>query len=135
MKIPNSELALLIRTDFSNPFRWMAICVAATTPNRFGFSALIQSVDDQRFEGWTKEQIMSNLPHNYRYGFVFVADTMAIQHLENPVLCIDLLEEPGATVRVIPTEIWCMENNLSISNMSFDEFREAAGRDGIFRGF
>jgi hypothetical protein len=37
--------------------------------------------------------------------------------------------------RVIPSELWGPENNLSIANLDFDEFANNAGSDGIFRGF
>jgi hypothetical protein len=31
--------------------------------------------------------------------------------------------------------MWGVENNLSIANMDFEEFADAVGPDGIFRGF
>jgi hypothetical protein len=31
--------------------------------------------------------------------------------------------------------LWGIENNLSIANMDFEEFGNAVGKDGIFRGF
>jgi hypothetical protein len=37
--------------------------------------------------------------------------------------------------RVIPSQMWSVENNLSIANMDFFEFADAVGDDGIFRGF
>ena len=48
---------------------------------------------------------------------------------------MDLLGEPGRTFRVIPSEIWGVENNLSIANMGFEEFADAVDSDGVFRGF
>jgi hypothetical protein len=47
---------------------------------------------------------------------------------------VDLFDEPGRTFRVIPSEMWGIENNLSTSNMGFDEFAVLADKDGIFRG-
>ena len=37
--------------------------------------------------------------------------------------------------RCIPAELWSIENNLNIANMDWEEFAEAVGADGIFRGF
>ena len=48
---------------------------------------------------------------------------------------VDLYEEPGRTFRVIPAEIWSVDNNLSIANMDFAEFADAVEPDGVFRGF
>jgi hypothetical protein len=37
--------------------------------------------------------------------------------------------------RVVPQEMWAVENNLSLGNMDFKEFADAVGQDGVFRGF
>jgi hypothetical protein len=31
--------------------------------------------------------------------------------------------------------MWSVENNLSLSNMGFEEFAESVDEDGVFRGF
>ncbi|WP_376771528.1 DUF6924 domain-containing protein [Actinomadura alba] len=41
----------------------------------------------------------------------------------------------GICKRVIATEFWSIENNLSLSNMDFHEFADAVDEEGIFRGF
>jgi hypothetical protein len=46
-----------------------------------------------------------------------------------------LYEEPGRTFRVIPSEMWSVENNLSVANMDFYEFADNVDLDGVFRGF
>jgi hypothetical protein len=46
---------------------------------------------------------------------------------------VDLLDEPGRTFRVIPKAVSSVANNLSIANVGFEEFVEAADKDGIFR--
>ena len=46
-----------------------------------------------------------------------------------------MYDEPGRTFRVIPSEMWSVENNLSIANMDFAEFADAVDEDGVFRGF
>ena len=51
------------------------------------------------------------------------------------MLVIDLADQPGRTFRVIPSEMWSVENNLSLANMDFDEFADAVDAAGIFRGF
>lgn len=48
---------------------------------------------------------------------------------------VDLDDEPGRTFRVIPRELWSVENNLSIANMDYRDFADSVGADGVFRGF
>ena len=55
-------------------------------------------------------------------------------HEDLPVLCLDA-SAPERTIRVIPSELWSVENNLSLANMDFEEFAAAAGTEGVFRGF
>jgi hypothetical protein len=37
--------------------------------------------------------------------------------------------------RCISSELWGVDNNLNISNMDWEDFAGAAGKDGVFRGF
>jgi hypothetical protein len=68
-------------------------------------------------------------------SFVFIVDQAAVSHPDHPILVVDLSTEPGRSFRVIPTEVWSVENNLSIANMDFDEFADQVDQDGVFRGF
>lgn len=54
---------------------------------------------------------------------------------EHPLLAVDLYDEPGRTVRVPPR--WHAEGsaNMSITNMDFADFADAADESGTFRGF
>ncbi|MFV8132805.1 DUF6924 domain-containing protein [Streptomyces syringium] len=63
-----------------------------------------------------------------------MVDDVALGSSEMPLLCVDLWEDRGRTV-LIPTDLWGIENNLSLSNMDFEEFADAADEDGVFRGF
>lgn len=69
------------------------------------------------------------------HRFVFLVDNVTISDPETPLVALDLLHEPGRWFRVVPAEMWSVENNLSIANMDFFEFAEAADPDGVFRGF
>lgn len=42
-------------------------------------------------------------------------------------------DEPA--FRVIPSQLWSVENNLNISNMDWRDFFQATGAGGVFRGF
>lgn len=61
-------------------------------------------------------------------------DSLTISNSEHPILCVDLSDQLGKYFRVIPSEMWAVENNLTISNSDFDDFYEICGSDGIYRG-
>ena len=67
--------------------------------------------------------------------FFFIVDKTTLSDKDQPVLVVDLQKEPGRTFRVIPSQMWAVENNLSLANMGFDEFADSVDADGIFRDF
>jgi hypothetical protein len=133
-RLPDTNDALVLRTDFSDEAAWAETWKAIDSPAS-GFKAYVDFVSDRDFENATVEELVAaNDPGNYR-TYVFVVDGVTLTHPERPVLVIDLFEDIGRTFRVIPSEMWSVENNLSIANMDFAEFAEAADADGIFRGY
>jgi hypothetical protein len=79
--------------------------------------------------------VASELPPSSQRPFVFLADSDAFSQPDYPVLVVDLLDEPGRTFRVDPSEAWGVENNLRLANMNFADFADAIDPDGVFRGF
>jgi hypothetical protein len=132
--IPETEDALVLRTDFSDSAAWESICTAIRKPVG-EFQAYVEFLSDREYDGAGVEQILSGIPEDYNHTFLFIVDHLALTHSEQPVLVLDLDSQRGRTFRVVPSEIWGIENNLSIANMDFEEFAEAADPDGIFRGF
>lgn len=57
---------------------------------------------------------------------------------EHPLLAVNTggpeFGRPGQTFRIIPTVVWSAENNLSLANMSFQDFVDTVDNDGIHRG-
>jgi hypothetical protein len=133
-KIPSSEDALVLRTDFSNESAWASICAAITQPVG-EFRAYVDFVSDPEYDGLIPDQLARLMPEDGYLAFAFIIDQVALTHPEHPILVVDLCDEPGRTFRVIPSQICSVENNLSIANMDFEEFAEEVGDDGIFRGF
>jgi hypothetical protein len=131
--IADAENALLLRTDFSDEAAWRALCASIQAPVG-EFRAHVSCVSDRALDGATVEQIVP-LAMDAGHSFAFVADRAALTDPERAVLVVDLHEEPGRTFRMIPSEAWGIENNLSIANMGFEEFADAVDRDGVFRGF
>ncbi len=134
--IPETEHALVLRTDFSDDHAWDSICAAIQKPvGLFRFRAYVDFVSDPAFKDITVEQLPSLLAKNSNHTFLFMVDRVTLSHPDRPILVVDLYTEVGRTFRVIPSEMWGVENNLSIANMDFAEFADAADPDGIFRDF
>jgi hypothetical protein len=132
--LPVTQNALVLRTDFSDGTAWKSVCAQIQAPVG-GFRANVDCISDPQYEGLTAEKLIKRVRPGEQHTFVFLADGFTLSHREHPVLVVDLYDEPGRTFRVIPTELWAVENNLSIANMDFYEFAEAVDPDGVFRGF
>jgi hypothetical protein len=131
--LPESDDALVIRTDYSNQAAWETLRAAIRAPVR-GFQAYVRFVDDVAYDGVTTAQLIELL-RDSKYSYVMVADATTLSHPDRPVLVLNLYPEAGAHFRAIPSQIQSVENNLSIANMDFEEFVESVDEDGIFRGF
>jgi hypothetical protein len=134
-KLPNTNNSLLLRIDFSDDAAWSALCEAVQVPSEEGFQARVDCISDLDYERLTVDQLVVLSPQGGDHSFVFIVDQLALTHPEQPVLVVDLYDQPGRTFRVIPREIWGVENNLAIANMNYHEFADNVDSDGIFRGF
>jgi hypothetical protein len=134
-EIPETKNALVVRTDFSDATAWHALCAAIREPvGEFRFRAYVDFLSDPEYDGLAPDQLRSLMPKPARF-FFFIVDRVALSHPDHPILVLDLLDQPGRSFRVIPSEMWSVENNLSIANMDFEDFAKSVDRDGIFRGF
>jgi hypothetical protein len=133
--LPPSDATLLLRTDFSDQKAWETLLMTIGSPNKDGFMASAEVLDDPAYQDLTTEQILALVPEGHQQRLLAVADKTTMRSSEMPLLVIDLFEEPPGEVRVIASEFWSIENNLSLANMDFDEFADAVDEDGIFRGF
>jgi hypothetical protein len=137
-QLPNIENSLLLRTDFSDDAAWASLCEAVLQPNEEGFKAFVVCISDPAYDGLTLDQLMALAPKGDQCGehtFAFIADRTTFANPDRAVLVVDLYVEPGRTFRVIPREMWGVENNLSIANMDYREFADDVDPDGVFRGF
>ena len=134
-KLPKTDNSILLRTDFSDDAAWAALCELVQVPSEEGFQAHLDCISDPAYDGLTVEQLLALAPKGGDHTFAFLADRVALTNPERPVLVVDLYDEPGRTFRVMPREMWGVENNLSIANMDYYEFADNVDADGIFRGF
>lgn len=130
------DSSLVIRTDFTDEATWTELKLAIEAPDPVeGFRAYVDFIDDHTFAGIGAEDLVAPGVENNEQSFVFLVDQVTLADPEHPILVVDLWEDPGRTFRVVPTEMWSVQNNLSISNMDFSEFADNASPDGVFRGF
>jgi hypothetical protein len=134
--LPQSQAALVIRTDFSDDAAWAAIGAAILQLTEEGFGAHVEFVDDTAYRGLSKDQLLDLVPEDEeRPFFLMIVDDVTVRSPEHPILVVDLWREPGRGFRAVPAAVQSIENNLSIANMDFAEFADAVDEDGIFRGF
>ena len=131
--LPESQDALVLRTDFSDDATWKAVRAAISEPVD-GFLAYVEFIDDVAFDGVGPSELVE-LGRDAAKSYIIVADRATMTTSDHALLIIDLLEEPGRTFRAIPSQIQTIENNLSIANVDFREFAEASDVDGVFRGY
>ena len=132
--IPETTNAAVLRTDFSNDAAWRAICDEIQAPVG-DFIATVDCVSDRAFEGLLPTEVAELVRPDSRHTFLFLVDRHTVEDPEHPVMAVDLYAEPGRSFRVIPSEMWGVENNLSLANMDFEEFADSVDADGVFRGF
>jgi hypothetical protein len=132
--IPETNQTLVLRTDFSDDATWDKICTAIINPIS-EFRAYVDFISDHQYNHITIKQLISLLPQKYNHLIIFLIDETTITQSDYPILVVGLHTKSGQTFRVIPSELWGVENNLSIGNMDFEEFSNAVDGDGIFRGF
>jgi len=132
-KIPVTESALIIRTDFSDQTAWERLTALAREPDD-PFIFNMEFLDDAGNGGATVEQLMRALPDDYPHSFIVLADRVAISEPDYPLLVVDLEEERGRQFRALAAQVASIENNLSIANMGFEEFADSVDETGVFRG-
>lgn len=131
--LPESDLALIIRTDYSSDAVWNEIRRVIATPVD-GFEAYVEYAEDASYAGLTSAQIVELFGDAGR-SYAMVVDSRTISDPEHPLLVIDIFDGAHPEFRAVPMAIQSIENNLSIANMDFDEFANAADADGVFRNF
>ncbi len=133
-KIPATDKSLALRTDFSDESAWQEVCAAIQRPVG-EFRAYVDFVNDPDFAGMGSKEVSAFLSGDPDRVFVFIIDHVTLTQPEHPILVVDVFDEPGRTFRVIPSEAWNVENNISLANIDFVDFANSVDADGVFRGF
>jgi hypothetical protein len=131
----NSLTALLVRTDFSSDEAWQHVCGEAQREYADGFSADVVLVSDPAFAEASWRALRAAVPvTDDGPAVLFVVDAATLRSPDHPILVVDLVED-HTPIRCIPPELWAVENNLNVANMSWEDIADAVEYDGVFRGF
>ena len=133
--VNNDYATPVIRTDFTDEATWKKLQRDVAATNILGFSANVRFVDDKQYSELTGQKLLQRIPGLNESGCIFIADAITMSAQEHHLLVLDPTNPTGKTFRVIPSEAWGVENNLSIANMYYSEFADVADPDGVFRGF
>lgn len=132
---PDDLTSLVLRTDFGNDGAWDAVRAALDAADEFSHATY---VGDPRFAAVGVQALLDEATvaeDDDRIIYLFLADTTTMENPDYPLLAVDLSDEPGRTFRVPAQWFPDVSANLSIANMDFAEFADAAGGPGGFRGF
>jgi hypothetical protein len=133
-RLPDGDAALLIRSDFSDDAKWLAIVDATTRENSDGFVANLAVADDPAWAGASVQDVISAHAGDKERVVAFVFDAAAASDERRALLCINLASKKVRTIRVLPAEVWSVENNLSLGNMEWRDFTSVT-KEGVFVGF
>ncbi|SEO84762.1 DUF6924 domain-containing protein [Amycolatopsis saalfeldensis] len=131
-RLPDIHTSLLIRTDFTDQDAWDAVLEAVRTPSEEGFLANLHVVEDPAYRDASAGQLVALAPE---WALLVLADRAALASPELPLLVVRVSPRENGQLRVIPAQLWSVENNISLANMDWAEFTSAAGADGVYRGF
>jgi hypothetical protein len=127
--------SVLVRTWFDGADAdWESLVSAVRTPSEEGFLASVGIVDDPAFAGLDAEALAAAQPDPAMVSFL--ADRTTLTDADRPILAVPTLRvDERRPFRVVPAELWGVENNLNLSNMDWAEFASSTAPDGVFRGF
>ncbi len=131
------DCALYIRSDFGDDDAWHRAALALITDREKYGRPDCRMVVEREAEDITRERLVE-LYGETGPAIVFVADSVTMAHDEIPFLVVDVCSSSrtcGQTFRAALAATHSVEANLTLSNLSFDDFAAAAGRsaDGVYR--
>jgi hypothetical protein len=128
----------VVRTDFSDEATWLNVrdAVTATGTGAFdGYQPILRVVDDPAWDGASADDVLATLGEQ-PLGFVVVIDNETLTTPDHAVLVLSLgPRDRGEQFRSLPAAIPSIEANLSIANLSWEDFARAVDNAGVFRGF
>ena len=140
--------SLLVRTDFTDDAAWDQVRKEAT--REYGpdeFRANVEPVSDPQWAGAAWEAVKAAAPVDDEAGpsVLFIADSITFASPAHPVLVVDLADRflsvtefpeiaDRTPFRCIPSALWDVENNLSIANLSWEDYAGTLDDGEVYRG-
>lgn len=129
---PDDLTSLVLRTDFSDAGSWEVVRAALDAADRYVHATC---VSDPGFDGVSVHVLIAEeaaADEDDKIVGVFLADAITMADPARPLLGLDLPDEPGRTFRVPAQWFPHVSANLSIANMDFADFADAADDSGTF---
>lgn len=112
----NSDVSLVIRTDFARPRQWEEIQTAIAEPQtEDGFTAFVAFIDDRAYESIASSQLVGMVPADVNPPIAFLVDAKTLTHPDFPILVVNLydyaerLEDQGKGPQSgahLPRSVW-----------------------------
>ncbi|WP_432128002.1 DUF6924 domain-containing protein [Streptomyces sp. bgisy082] len=132
---PDDLTSLVLRTHFGDEGAWDSVRIALDAADDYPHATYVSEL---RFADVGVRALMAEeaaADEDEQIVYMFLADAVTMKDPGHPLLAVDLSDEPGRTFRVPARWFPDISANLSISNMDFAEFADAADASGTFRGF
>ncbi|MEU3982186.1 hypothetical protein AB0F77_19145 [Streptomyces sp. NPDC026672] len=132
---PADLTTLVLRTDFADDAAWAAVRTAIEAADE---KRSVTFVSEPRFAGASVQDIVdadAAAPEEDKVCEVFLVDAGTLADAAHPLLAVDLFDDPGRSFRVPVRWFPEMSANLSIANVDFADYADAAEATGTFRGF
>ncbi|WP_326769026.1 hypothetical protein OG978_34830 [Streptomyces sp. NBC_01591] len=146
--------ALIIRTDYGDEAAWQAVVADLAQPwgDDGEFEPSVHLVDNPAWADLTSDEVLNEARRDENLSVVFLADRVTMQSAHRALLALDITEEEELDpvyyqelidsrlpreFRTVPAGVHDVHANLSIANVDFAEFAEAAfaDPDRIYRSF
>ena len=132
---PEDLTSLVLRTDFTDNAAWDALKAALIAGDPYPNATFVSDPQYARVGIHALIQADADADDDDKLTYLFLADSTTMADDEHPLLAVDLYDQPGRTFRVPPRWYAEVSANMSIANMDFADFADAADESGTFRGF
>ena len=129
--LPRTRSTLIVRTDFSDDDVWRDVAVAVLKPVDEGFRTDAELLDDMAFRDLSMLQVLNRIPDDYENKLLVIVDEVTISTPRHPVLVVDLVDEPGRSLRAEPTAVESIVDNITCATLRFASFAYYTDDDGM----
>jgi hypothetical protein len=144
VRLPATDLGLVIRTDFSDEAAWESVLARLADGHSQEHNAIaieeqqLLCVDDSAWAGLTPEQASSLVEQasDIMHQAVFLADGTTMSTADQTLLAVSSPDEqhPGLpwTFRLKPESVVRINMMLSTGTLSFSEYLEEVDDNGVY---